>query len=96
MELVLVGLGLGYVLWAGWPLHQAKSANTATPLTLAAMPDSAEPLKPGPWGNLEILPIFIEPPDEYLPLEGIEQSDHRWQFSGFTGINCSLFLIQRI
>ena len=48
------------------------------------MPDSAVPLQTGPWGNLEELPTYIEPPDEYLPLKNIEGADSSWKFTGFS------------
>ena len=46
--------------------------------------DTAIPLKPGPWGELEMTPISIEPPSEYLNIEALEEVDRRWRFSGYT------------
>ncbi|HEV3272956.1 MAG TPA: hypothetical protein VGZ93_12310 [Candidatus Methylacidiphilales bacterium] len=77
-------MGLCYALVSVWPWFLSKSSNTPTPEALAAMPDSAVPLKPGPWGNLEALPMYIEPPDEYLPTRMVEEADRRWCFRGFT------------
>ena len=82
--LVLCGIGLCYALVSVWPWLLVKPSGPMTPEVLAAMPDSAVPLKSGPWGNLEALPMYIEPPEEYLPTQLIEQADRRWCFSGFT------------
>jgi hypothetical protein len=72
------GLG-GYFL-------KASSATQATihPTTAAeavGLPDYAQPLKPGPWGNMEYQPMSIQPPDEYLPVQALEQADLNWHGS---------------
>jgi hypothetical protein len=81
---IICGVILGYAVGSEWPWSQTKPTGKLTPEDLVAMPDSAVPLRPGPWGNLEALPMYIEPPDEYLPTESIEQDDPRWRFTGYT------------
>jgi hypothetical protein len=80
---VICGLALGYLFVWAWGWVQGKNSQGQTPEGLAAMQDSAEPLRTGPWGNLEALPIFIEPPDEYLPIDSMVRADRRWRFTGF-------------
>lgn len=80
----MVLLFLGVILGAGLMWIWSAAGRKSAPVDLAAMPDSAVALRPGPWGNLEVLPIFIEPPDEYLATGLIEKVDHRWAFRGFT------------
>jgi len=41
-------------------------------------------LKPGPWGNVEYLPITIAPPRKLLRVQGIEDHPLRWYFTGAT------------
>jgi hypothetical protein len=84
LGLILCGLGLGCALMSLGSWFEIKAPPALTPESLAAMPDSATPLSPGPWGNLEVTPIFIEPPDEYLFIDAVEGTDRRWHFSGFT------------
>ena len=62
--------------------HLAKTAVTAA--DLPAIPDNAISLKPGPWGNLEAIPIRISPPEEYLPIKSLEEQGKRWSFVGYT------------
>lgn len=40
------------------------------------------PTKPGPWGELEYVPMSIEIPEEFLSLRADEKQDRRWFFSG--------------
>lgn len=84
LGLVLCGLGLGVALVTLWPWFSPRQTDANTPQELLAAPDSAVALRPGPWGNLEALPIYIEPPDEYIPVGVIGQMDRRWSFTGFT------------
>jgi hypothetical protein len=44
----------------------------------------AIPLKPGPWGNLEYVPIEIAPPDELLPVREWESHGLEWVFENYT------------
>jgi hypothetical protein len=82
--LVVCCLAVGYALGVVHAKHWGKASGPMTPAKLAQMPDGAVPLAPGPWGNLEALPIFIEMPDEYLPVANIEGADRRWRFIGYT------------
>jgi hypothetical protein len=40
--------------------------------------------KPGPWGELDYLPITIAAPAEMLKVRGIEEERPRWHFRGMT------------
>src|ERR1700677_93118 len=62
----------------------AASTNTKDPAKLAELADQATPLKPGPWGNLESIPLYIQPPDEYLPVKAVEESSPLWKFDGYS------------
>ncbi len=42
------------------------------------------PLKDGPWGNLEYLPISIAAPTELLNVKNTEEMPVRWFFKGYT------------
>lgn len=42
------------------------------------------PLKDGPWGNLEYLPISIAAPTELLNVKRTEEMPVRWFFKGYT------------
>ena len=83
----LVGVSLALGFWAGesdlWEKVIGPEGAT-TPQELAALPDGAKPLNPGPWGNLEVLPMYIEPPEEYLPTRTLDTADRRWRFTGFS------------
>ena len=67
---------MGFLVGRYWHRPVAR-----TPEQLVQVPDRAVPLKPGPWGNLEALPISIEPPEEYLSIQAFEKADRRWHFS---------------
>ena len=75
---ICIAAGLGF--WAG--RHWTAPLNSKNPEQLVKIPDQAIPLKPGPWGNLERLSICIEPPEEYLSVQGYEKADRRWHFPG--------------
>ena len=38
------------------------------------------PLKPGPWGDLEFVPLLISPPAELLPVKTVEEAGTTWLF----------------
>lgn len=50
------------------------------------------PLAQGAWGNLEVVPIVIEPPDEFIFIS--QQMSHRsgWTFTGYTPAGLADFL----
>ena len=83
-SLVVVSLMIGF--WVGesnlWEITTHR--DVSTPEQLAALPDGAKPLNPGPWGNLEALPMYLEPPEEYLPTRTLEAADRRWCFTGLS------------
>jgi hypothetical protein len=74
-------LAAGYVAGVS---HWPQGASTKGATKLVDIPDHATALKPGPWGNLESIPLYIEPPDEYLPIDTVEQSGTAWNFDGYT------------
>lgn len=41
-------------------------------------------LRPGPWGDVEYVPITIAAPDEMLKVRGVEDSKVEWLFKGAT------------
>ena len=51
---------------------------------VSEIPDRVSRLSSGPWGELEFVPLVIEPPDEFLPLSLVESQACRWIFEGFT------------
>ncbi len=42
--------------------------------------DGAMPLKAGPWGEMEYVPMTISPPEELLPVRSLEEKGTRWFF----------------
>ncbi len=81
MLLAVSCLALGFF---GRGLVATNSPIADTPAKSVGIPDQATPLKPGPWGNLEAIPIAIEPPEELLTIRMIENIDPRWHFDGYT------------
>ena len=81
--LAVLCLVLGYITGCLLPWISASRA-TNDPAKLAEIADKVTPLKPGPWGNLESIPMYIEPPDEYLPVKSVEESSPLWKFDGYT------------
>src|SRR5579862_6708542 len=59
-------LALGYTAgWWHWPVSRGlRGGNTPS-----AIPDNHIACKPGPWGDLAYVPIYIEPPEEFLQVE---------------------------
>src|ERR1043166_3535223 len=41
---------------------------------------SPQLLTPGPWGQLEVTPITIAPPDDILPIRDFEERGTHWIF----------------
>jgi len=79
MALCIGGLGLlpAYYLLKPHFAHHS-------PIDLADLPDHATSLRPGPWGNLETIPIRIAPPEEYLPIASLQEHGRRWNFVGYS------------
>ncbi len=70
---VVLSLGmfaLGYILRPSGDHHVAP----------AAAPTASVRAKAGPWGDLEVTPIAISAPDEYLSVEQVEKTPTRWIF----------------
>jgi hypothetical protein len=78
---LVLALGLfGAGVFHGRSSSAAASRQTGQGKVLVA--DQALALKAGPWGNLEYIPIDIEPPQEFLSIQRIESLDWRWSFKG--------------
>ncbi len=74
-------------LVAGYVAGRAQWSLKKPPLTpelLATTADRAVPLKPGPWGHLEAVPIRIAPLEEYLPVKMLEEIGSRWYFVDYS------------
>lgn len=79
MVLLAAVLGTASALWALQKVSQPSAQ--ATPV------QSAEPSlvgQQGPWGQLEYIPIEIEPPDEYVDVERLKTEPPAWYFKGFS------------
>src|ERR1043166_7796820 len=72
--------------WLGWRARRGGLERTLAVQTAALNRDKTAPYraKPGPWGELECIPIFIEIPDEYLSVRAHEADVPRWFFGGYT------------
>jgi hypothetical protein len=81
--LALGCLAIAYLAGTHFGATKKLHMGHLSPAELAAMPDESKPLNPGPWGNLEYEPLYIEPPEEYIPLQSIEAADRRWRFDGY-------------
>jgi hypothetical protein len=77
--LIAAGYYVGRSKW-GAKLAPTKEAKAADPM---ATPVGTQ-CKPGPWGDLRYLKIFIESPEEYLSVRAFEETDPRWFFGGYT------------
>lgn len=78
--LAVLCLCAGYAAGCRFPWISRASSD---PVKLAGIADQATPLKPGPWGNLEAVPMYIEVPDDYLPVKAVEESSPLWHFVGY-------------
>ena len=104
--LLHVALVLPYFLIAGFVLlhweqlagifADKKPASTvvAQPSPLSAQPNQVmySQLKPGPWGRLDYIPIYIECPEEFLSVRSYETADRRWFFKGYTAEAVAAFV----
>ncbi len=82
LALAIGGVVLGYALGGLWPW--TRLVYPPATADLLKQPDAAQLLNPGPWGDMEVLPMYIEPPEEYLPVDLIEHADRRWHFDGLS------------
>jgi len=69
-----------------------KSAQVHCPPVNTAAPDAVSLVHPGPWGNLEYIPITIAAPEEFLGVQQVEHSIVHWVFPGFTAESMAGFL----
>ena len=90
--LIVFALGLaGY--WMGGRVRRWTGSFGSMSVTqnVALTRDRSEAyrVKPGPWGDLECVPIFIEIPDEYLAIRVHEADVPRWFFANYspTGVS---------
>lgn len=70
------------VMWFHRPAAGLASHGDAT---LSPLTPGAAPGNPGPWGDLEIVPIRIAPLPEFTPEISPLPADWRWAFPGMTG-----------
>lgn len=61
-----------------------KEATSTKSQASIGVADRATPSKPGPWGNLEYVRMYLEIPEEFLSVQADEASDRRWFFRGYT------------
>ena len=74
------------LMWLHTPASGLAS-NGRAPL----VPGTA-PVKAGPWGDLEIVPIRLAPLPEFTPEVSLPPSNWRWAFPGMTAEALRLFL----
>ena len=68
---------------AGLVIGRVSAPRGATaPSALVA--DNARLARPGPWGQIETIPISIECPEELLPVQAFETQPTHWILKGFT------------
>jgi hypothetical protein len=94
--LLAIALGLPYVLALGLTIWKTDLAfgRKAKAATTSADPlgSSYIPLAPGPWGELEYVPMNIEIPEELLSVRADEKIDRRWFFGGASPEQLTQFL----
>jgi hypothetical protein len=64
------------------PVAQAEAGNASDNATLG---------KPGPWGNLEYVRMFLEIPEEFLSVRSDETANRHWFFGGYSREKLSEF-----
>lgn len=87
-----LALILPYIAVAGYFWRDSQTIRTPAPSTVATSTSSrpspatnpAHFLKPGPWGDIEYVPLFIECPEEYLSSTTDSNADRRWFFQNFS------------
>src|SRR6185369_12373593 len=72
--LVALGLTISKTNWAIG--HKAKAEVPSE----SGLGSSFVSVKPGPWGDLEYVPMNIEIPEEFLSVRADEKVDRRWFF----------------
>lgn len=86
---VLAGVGvllLGPWLVAGWLAFRLMPlAGTPKPpvVARAVLTEKTHRSKPGPWGELEITRVAIEPPDDFVEMNFTNRPPVRWLFAGY-------------
>jgi hypothetical protein len=76
------------VVGALYVWHRAPAAATRP-----AVASSASAVSPGPWGALEVTPIVISPPLEYVDIESGHGKGVQWFFPGMDASNLDAFLL---
>ena len=72
---VVLGLGSGVIL------TRSMGGMASAPKT-TQVPQGVNRCRPGPWGNLEYMRIFIEPPDNFIL--DVPPWEASWFFKGYT------------
>src|SRR5579862_6769256 len=73
----------GFVIvlaFAAGYLMRLRSARAVPGSGGAATSEAANHCAPGPWGELEYVPMDIAPPGELLPIRALESSEYQWLF----------------
>ncbi|MCE9532570.1 MAG: hypothetical protein K8T89_15845 [Planctomycetes bacterium] len=86
-----VTFGLGYLVAPSATKHsptQPEKLQVNTEVTEAARIRCA----PGPWGDLEYVPITLEAPEHLLPLQAMMENPTKWFFKNFTLVELTRFL----
>lgn len=87
MSLFFCAVALSYIAgcWLHWPAIGKGSA---------ANDDRDHPIhcKPGPWGDLQYVPLYLEPPEDYLPVQAIENAPAEWTFKSYNADTLKSFL----
>jgi hypothetical protein len=82
--LLICGMVLGFLVALGRVPYAYHSVRPAGERTIMA--------KPGPWGNLEYVPMVIAAPENILPVRAVEEAGVHWLFKGFSHDDMVKFL----
>src|SRR5205807_122660 len=74
---LLGGIVLGFVLGSAMSKH-APAQGKSLDLTPTKM------VKPGPWGELEYVPMTIAAPDDILPVRALVAEGTHWFFKSYS------------
>jgi len=95
--LAVIGLAVPYLLALAVTISRtdwsiASKASCPETNTPAVFGGSFVPVKPGPWGDLEYVPMNIEIPEEFLSVRSDEKQDRRWFFGSASAEKLAQFL----
>lgn len=84
VPVVLIVALAAFFLGIEWGEKKEAAKSEATPSSPGKTAGNAIALKPGPWGEMECVPMTIAPPEELLPVRALEDEGTRWFFDRFT------------